>query len=914
MIQRIVRLLILTLIFTSTETAFGADATPVGPPSAPTVTARLADPGSTTNTDVIVEWSGGSDGGSTITGYQVTPFIGTAYTSAAAVSCSTGGPNLSDSCTVSGLSFASKYKFKVRRTTAAGSADSELSNEVTTGSQGQTVTITGTPTSYRFGDPDFQLNATADSGLAVAWSIPTTTDVCTVDLSGTVHFVKSGSCTVRATQDGSGSSYASAYAETTITSSVTLSATLGTATSVQSSQATLNAIVPFPGVDVTPAFCVSTSNSNSSCSLPSGVSIGSYSPSTITASSSTNVSAVASGLQQNTTYYFWITVSGSGATSYTTGTGSFTTVSGPSLSYSGSRTGTVGTAMEGTLTASSGSGVYASWSSASLPTGLSFSPGVTATTSSISGTPTAAGNYTALFTVTDSSGLETQLNVAFTIAAQPSTPTPTPTDPGTNNNSNSNTNTNSGSTSTGPGNTGSSTGTTTPQNPGSDSGPGATGSLPTTPSAPAVPNTITTENTGQYLFNDSKAERVTVEVVQESRGLKFSASDWSIEAFSTNSKLVQGRSEEEKGRLATEIQGTIIVRGSGFKPSTQVDVYSFSTPIWLGGVFASKTGEFEASLKLPKTVLQGEHVLQIIGQSPSNEKRLANIPLIVKPKGTKDFYLPDSLIARTISGPIKSTILVKDVPIKTSLSWKSEVTNKTRGIKSGTIKLRLITIVPDPNFSGVILLPLQTKFSGVTVQRSVALTVLPLAPRNPQHAINGINETLISWSKSANAAKYLVTLAGQKICETTNASCIYKGIAGPSSRFDIKSLGADGTESSAVKTKYIQTKARLLATVNFANNSSTLDSRAIASLQATVQLLLKEGFTAINIVGYTDAVGKPASNLKLSNARAKAVSDFISGNIVGAVNAIGKGKSKPLKSNATKDGRAANRRVEIYVY
>lgn len=892
------------------ESAFGSEATPIGPPTAPTVTARLANPGSTTNTDVIVEWSGGSNEGSTITGYQVTPYIGTAYTSAAAVSCSTGGPNLSDSCTVSGLSFASKYKFKVRRSTAAGSAESEFSNEVTTGSQGQTVSITGTPTSYRFGDPDFQLSATADSGLAVSWSIPSTTEVCTVDLSGTVHFVKSGSCTVRATQDGSGSSYASAYAETTITSSVTLSATLGTATSVQSSQATLNAIVPFAGVDVTPSFCVSTSNSNSACSLPSGVSIGSYSPSTVTASSSTSVSAVASGLTQNTTYYFWVTVSGSGATSYSTSTGSFTTVSGPSLSYSGARSGTVGTAIDGTLTASSGSGVYASWSAASLPTGLIFSPGVTATTSSLSGTPTAAGNYTALFTVTDSSGLETQLNVAFTIAAQPTTPTPTPTDPGTS----SNTNTNSGSSSTGTGSTGSSPGTTTPQNPGSESGPGATPSQPTTPSAPAVPNTSASENSGEYLFTDAKAEKVTVEVVQESRGLKFSASDWSIEAFSTDSKLVQGRSEEEKGRLATEVQGTIVARGSGFKPLTQVDVYTFSTPTWLGGVITSKTGEFEATLKLPKTVLQGEHILQIIGQSPINEKLLANIPLIVKPKGTKDFYLPDTLIARTLNGPLKSTILVKDVPIKTVLSWKSEISSKTRGVKSATIKLRLITIVPTNNFSGIILLPLQTKFSGVTVQRNVAVTVLPIAPKGAQHAINGINETIISWTKSPNAAKYLVTLAGQKICETSNASCIFKGIAGPNSRFEIKSLGADGTESSAVKTKYIQTKPRLLATVNFANNSAALDVKAIANLQVTIQLLLKEGFSAINIVGYTDSVGRPASNLKLSNARAKVVSDFISGNIVGAVSAIGKGKSKPLKSNATRDGRAANRRVEIFVY
>lgn len=908
MIHRIIRYLVIALLLTSSETAFAGDATPVGPPTAPTVTARLANPGSTTNTDVIVEWSGGTDGGSPVTGYQVTPFIGTAYTTPASVGCSTGGPLISDSCTVSGLSFATKYKFKVRRTTAAGTVVSEFSNEITTGSQAQTVSITGTPTSYRFGDPDFQLAATASSGLSVAWSVPSTSDVCSVDLSGTVHFLKSGSCTVRATQDGSGSAYASAFAETTISSTVSLSATLGTATSVQSSQATLNAIVPFPGVNVTPTFCVSTSNSNASCSLPSGVNIGSYSPSTVTASSSTNVSAVASGLTQNSTYYFWITVSGSGASPYTTSTGSFTTVSGPSLAYSGSTSGTVGTAMSGTLTASSGSGVYASWSSASLPSGLSFSPGVSATTSSVSGTPTAAGNYTALFTVTDSSGLETQLNVAFTIAAQPAptpTPTPTPTDPGTNNNS--------GSSSTG--NSGSSTGTTTPPpTPGAGTDPG---SSPSTPTAPKnEPGAIDNGTSGKttYIFRDGKPVAATIDVIGDGRGLSVVALDWSVSAVSESSKLLPDQFGESSRRLSSTIQSKVTISGFGFKPQSQVDIFAFGAPQWISGLQVSKTGEFSTVITLPKSILPGDYVLQVAGIGLANQKQIANFPILVKAKGIGDFFLPSTLISKTITGPIKSTILVKDVPIKTSLSWKTEVSNKTRGIKSASIKLRLITIVPDMNFSGVILLPLQTKYSGVTVQRDVAITVLPLSPRSPQHAINRINETLISWGKSLNASKYLVSLGGQKICETTSASCVYKGIAGPNSRFDIKALGADGVESPIVKTKYVQTKPRLLATVNFENNSTSLDAKAIANLQATIQILMREGFSAINIIGYTDSVGKPASNLKLSTARAKAVSDIISGNIVGAVSAIGKGKSKPLKSNATKDGRAANRRVEIFVY
>jgi outer membrane protein OmpA-like peptidoglycan-associated protein len=80
-----------------------------------------------------------------------------------------------------------------------------------------------------------------------------------------------------------------------------------------------------------------------------------------------------------------------------------------------------------------------------------------------------------------------------------------------------------------------------------------------------------------------------------------------------------------------------------------------------------------------------------------------------------------------------------------------------------------------------------------------------------------------------------------------------------------------------------------------------------------IQPLLREGFTAINIAGHTDSIGKPASNLRRSNPRAKTVSDSISGNIDSEVNAIGESKAKPFKSNVTKVGRAANRGVETYV-
>ncbi|WP_373559867.1 OmpA family protein [Burkholderia sp. AU16741] len=70
----------------------------------------------------------------------------------------------------------------------------------------------------------------------------------------------------------------------------------------------------------------------------------------------------------------------------------------------------------------------------------------------------------------------------------------------------------------------------------------------------------------------------------------------------------------------------------------------------------------------------------------------------------------------------------------------------------------------------------------------------------------------------------------------------------------------------------------------------------------------------ILVAGYTDNVGNPDSNLKLSTARAEAVRDWLvdaSGISATRFAIQGYGMTRPLSSNDTPDGRARNRRVEI---
>lgn len=70
----------------------------------------------------------------------------------------------------------------------------------------------------------------------------------------------------------------------------------------------------------------------------------------------------------------------------------------------------------------------------------------------------------------------------------------------------------------------------------------------------------------------------------------------------------------------------------------------------------------------------------------------------------------------------------------------------------------------------------------------------------------------------------------------------------------------------------------------------------------------------ILVAGYTDNVGNPDSNLKLSTARAEAVRDWLvdaSGISATRFAIQGYGMTRPLSSNDTPDGRARNRRVDI---
>jgi len=73
--------------------------------------------------------------------------------------------------------------------------------------------------------------------------------------------------------------------------------------------------------------------------------------------------------------------------------------------------------------------------------------------------------------------------------------------------------------------------------------------------------------------------------------------------------------------------------------------------------------------------------------------------------------------------------------------------------------------------------------------------------------------------------------------------------------------------------------------------------------------------TDIRIIGHTDNVGSDAVNDPLSRQRAQAARDYLASRGVDArhIAIDGRGEREPVASNATAEGRAQNRRVEIFL-
>lgn len=111
------------------------------------------------------------------------------------------------------------------------------------------------------------------------------------------------------------------------------------------------------------------------------------------------------------------------------------------------------------------------------------------------------------------------------------------------------------------------------------------------------------------------------------------------------------------------------------------------------------------------------------------------------------------------------------------------------------------------------------------------------------------------------------------------------------------------------------TKVSLSADALFDFDKSVLKVGGAARLDELVAQIKGMQLDVVIATGHTDSVGSDAYNQRLSVARAEAVKAYLvsHGVDVKRVRAVGKGETEPVANNATAEGRAKNRRVEVSV-
>ncbi|MGB5446897.1 MAG: OmpA family protein [Psychromonas sp.] len=103
--------------------------------------------------------------------------------------------------------------------------------------------------------------------------------------------------------------------------------------------------------------------------------------------------------------------------------------------------------------------------------------------------------------------------------------------------------------------------------------------------------------------------------------------------------------------------------------------------------------------------------------------------------------------------------------------------------------------------------------------------------------------------------------------------------------------------------------------IGFDSGSYELSGSIFQTLDAVAKILNEYPKSSLRIIGHTDSVGDAESNLTLSERRAESVGEYlISQNVKsGRLNTTGYGERRPIATNDTAAGRAANRRVEINI-
>lgn len=177
----------------------------------------------------------------------------------------------------------------------------------------------------------------------------------------------------------------------------------------------------------------------------------------------------------------------------------------------------------------------------------------------------------------------------------------------------------------------------------------------------------------------------------------------------------------------------------------------------------------------------------------------------------------------------------------------------------------------------------------------------------------------ITWNPSpSQVTEYIVKVNSKQVCVTTETSCDVKELIGPKSKVEVVAAGNDNTFSNPTRIPAFKPSRPVPAlVVNFATASSVLTPKFKADLRALAKVMVREGFTKVNIAGHTDTAGRITNydNQKLSEARSKVTMAYLKRFVPKLVADTGAYAYERLAADeSTPEGMYTNRRAEVAVW
>jgi OOP family OmpA-OmpF porin len=101
--------------------------------------------------------------------------------------------------------------------------------------------------------------------------------------------------------------------------------------------------------------------------------------------------------------------------------------------------------------------------------------------------------------------------------------------------------------------------------------------------------------------------------------------------------------------------------------------------------------------------------------------------------------------------------------------------------------------------------------------------------------------------------------------------------------------------------------------ITFAHGKAEVEPISFASLDSLAAYMRRAPKAKLVLQGHADEIGTPGANQQLSMERANAILERLmaAGIDPSRVTVVGYGESRPRASNATDEGRAQNRRVDV---